>query len=65
MIERHFEYDPKRFVIIDPDNSNAHIAEKHGVRFIQQAITQENYKDILTPLLTEGEGPGLLRKLVR
>jgi len=58
LIERHFEYDPKRFVIIDPDNSNAHIAEKHGVRFIQAAITQENYKEFLTPLLIEGEGQG-------
>lgn len=58
LIERHFEYDRNRFVIIDPDEMNRAIAEKHGVRFIREEITQDNYKDILTPLLTEGGGQG-------
>ncbi len=58
LIQRHFEYDPKRFVIIDPDNSNAHLAQKHGVRFVEAEITQDNYREILEPLLTEGDGQG-------
>ncbi|HEU4839628.1 MAG TPA: homospermidine synthase [Micavibrio sp.] len=58
LIQRHFEYDPERFVIIDPDNANQALAEKHGARFIQAAVTQQNYKELLTPLLTEGEGQG-------
>ena len=58
LIQRHFEHDPERFVIIDPDNENQALAEKHGVRFIQAAVTQQNYKELLTPLLTEGEGQG-------
>lgn len=58
LLERHFEFDKKRFVIIDPDDSNKALAEKYGARFIKQAITQDNYREILTPLLTEGEGQG-------
>ena len=30
----------------------------HGVRFISEAVTRENYRELLTPLLTEGEGQG-------
>lgn len=58
LIERHFEFDKSRFVIIDPDNTHQALAEKHGARFIQAAVTQDNYKEFLTPLLTEGEGQG-------
>ena len=58
LLERHIDFDKSRMVIIDPDNSNAHIAEKHGVKFIQGAVTQDNYREFLTPLLTEGEGQG-------
>lgn len=58
LIERHFEYDPKRFTVIDPDDSNKALLDKHGVRYVQAALTKENYKEILKPLLTEGEGQG-------
>jgi homospermidine synthase len=58
LLERHFEFDKSRFVIIDPDNTHQALAEKHGARFVQAEITQQNYKEILTPLLTEGEGQG-------
>ena len=60
LIERHFKYDKSRFVIIDPhpEGDNAAIAERHGVRFIRQAITIDNYKEVLKPLLTEGGGQG-------
>lgn len=58
MLQRHFKFDPGRFVIIDPDNTHQALAEKHGARFIHAAVTQENYREFLTPLLTEGEGQG-------
>ena len=60
LIERHFKFDKSRMVIIDPhpEGDNAKIAEDHGVRFISEAVTKDNYKDLLTPLLTEGEGQG-------
>lgn len=58
LIERHFTFDKSRMVIIDPDNSHAELAARHGVTFIQQALTRENYRDVLTPLLTNGAGQG-------
>ena len=58
LIERHFEFDKSRFVVIDPDDRDREILEKHGVRYIQQEITRENFRGILEPLLTEGEGQG-------
>ncbi len=58
LIERHFEFDKSRMVIIDPSDAGKALADTHGVRFIQHEITSENYREVLTPLLTEGEGQG-------
>ncbi|MDB5572120.1 MAG: homospermidine synthase [Hyphomicrobiales bacterium] len=58
LIERHFTYDKSRMVIIDPNDSDRALAEKHGVRFIHSPVTRENYRDLLTPLLTAGGGQG-------
>src|SRR6187401_1773955 len=57
LIERHFDYDRKRFVIIDP-HEEGDLAKEHGMRFIKEAVTKENYRQLLTPLLTEGGGQG-------
>jgi homospermidine synthase len=58
LIERHFKFDKSRMVVIDPKDHDAKLLKKHGVRFIQEAVTKNNYKELLTPLLTEGEGRG-------
>ena len=58
LIERHFAFDKKRMVIVDPNDSDRALAQKHGVRFIKAAVTRENYRELLTPLLTEGGGRG-------
>src|SRR5690606_14025065 len=34
-----------------------------GIRFLKQAITQSNYREVLTPLLTGGPGRGLIVNL--
>jgi len=58
LIERHFKYDPSRFVVIDPRDDDAAILRERGIRFIQEAVTRKNYKELLKPLLTAGEGQG-------
>ncbi|MDY8107872.1 homospermidine synthase [Fulvimarina sp. 2208YS6-2-32] len=58
LIERHFDYDPKRFVVIDPVDDDKHLLDERGIRFVKEAVTRQNYRDLLTPLLTEGEGQG-------
>src|ERR1700757_3718187 len=57
LIERHFDYDKSRFVIIDP-HEDGELAKQHGVRFIKEAVTRDNYRQFLTPLLTAGGGQG-------
>ena len=54
LIERHFEHDKARFTVVEPSDAHKSLAEKHDLRFEQVALTPENYRDVLTPLLTEG-----------
>ncbi|MDE1151773.1 MAG: homospermidine synthase [Micavibrio sp.] len=58
LLERHFEFDRKRLVVIDPDDSNRKLLDDRGIRFIQAELTPDNYKELLQPLLTQGEGRG-------
>ena len=60
LIERHFKFDKSRMVVIDPreEPSDMEILKKHGIRHIKDHVTKENYKELLKPLLTEGEGQG-------
>ncbi|HWK64862.1 MAG TPA: homospermidine synthase [Rhizobiaceae bacterium] len=58
LIERHFRYDKSRMVVIDPSDENRKLLDDRGISFIQEAVTKDNYKKLLTPLLTEGGGQG-------
>lgn len=58
LIERHFEFDPKRVVVIDPDESLRASVEARGYRFVPSAVTRKNHAALLTPYLTEGTGQG-------
>jgi homospermidine synthase len=58
LIERHFDFDPKHFVVIDPDDADRALLDERGIRFIQDGITKQNYRDILIPLLQAGNGQG-------
>src|SRR5262249_16442029 len=58
LIERHFSYDPARLVVIDPDDTDRKILDARGIRFIHRAVTRDNYRECLTPLLTAGGGRG-------
>ena len=58
LIERHFNFDRSRFVVIDPDDSHRALLDERGLRFEKAALTRENYREILTPLLSAGGGQG-------
>jgi homospermidine synthase len=58
LIERHFAYDKTRFVVIDPVDKDRGLLDQRGIRFIRTALTHENYREVLAPLLTAGEGQG-------
>ncbi len=58
LIERHFRFDISRMVVIDPRNDDKALLDKRGIRYVQQHVTRDNYRDLLTPMLTAGEGQG-------
>ena len=58
LIERHFNFDRSRVVVIDPDDRDRALLDERGVRYVQAAVTKENYRELLTPLLTNGAGQG-------
>jgi homospermidine synthase len=58
LLERHFEFDRSRFVVIDPNDADRALLEAKGIRFVHAAVTREGYRELLTPLLTDGGGQG-------
>jgi homospermidine synthase len=58
LIERHFEFDPERFVVIDPDDSDRKLLDDRGIRFVHLGLTRDNYREILSKYLTAGSGQG-------
>src|SRR5258706_2969249 len=63
LIERHIAFDRSKFVVIAPDDSDRRLLDERQIRFIHQALTEDNYREILTPLLTAGPGRGMVVNL--
>ena len=63
LIERHFDFDKSRFTVIDPDDTHRQLLDVRGIDFIQTKLTPENYRDVLTPLVTKGDGQGFIVNL--
>jgi homospermidine synthase len=63
LLERHFEFDGSKFAVIAPDDSGRKLLDERGIRFLHVALTRENFRDILTPLLTTGPGRGMVVNL--
>jgi homospermidine synthase len=58
LLDRHIEFDRERAVLIDPDPAALAVSERHGLTFVNAAVTAENLRELLTPLLTNGPGQG-------
>ncbi|WP_176440461.1 homospermidine synthase [Rhodoblastus acidophilus] len=58
LIERHFEFDRSRLVVIDPSDADRKLVDERGYEFIKKPVTVDNYRDLLVPLLTKGGGQG-------
>ena len=63
LIERHFDYDKSRFTVIDPVDTHREMLDIRGIAFQKVALTKDNYREVLTPLLTKGEGQGFVVNL--
>ncbi len=58
LIERHFEFDQERFVVIDPNDADRKLLDERGVRFVHLGLTRDNYRDAVKTYLTAGDGQG-------
>ena len=56
LIERHIGFDRNKFVVVAPEDADRGLLDERELRFIHAAITRENYREVLTPLLTAGPG---------
>ena len=63
LIERHIAFDRSKFVVIAPDDRDRRLLDERQIRFMHQAVTRENYRDLLAPLLTTGPGRGMVVNL--
>ena len=63
LIERHIGFDRAAFTVIAPDDKDRHLLDERGLAFRHEALTIDNYIDILRPLLTAGGKRGLLVNL--
>jgi homospermidine synthase len=63
LLERHIGFDRSKFVVIAPDDRDRGLLDERKLKFEKLAITRENYRDVLTPLLTGGPGRGMIVNL--
>ena len=63
LLERHIGFDRSKFVVIAPDDTDRALLDERKLRFEKLAITRENYRAVLTPLLTGGPGRGMIINL--
>jgi homospermidine synthase len=55
LILRHIGITPDRITIVTAEERGAPEAAQYGVKFVQQALTRENFRRILEPLLGRGD----------
>ncbi len=63
LLERHIGFDAAKFVVIDPVDTDRALLDERNLRFEKLAITRDNYRAVLTPLLTGGPGRGMIINL--
>ena len=56
LIERHFDYDRDRFLVIEPAEAGCAELRARGISHRQVALTPENYREVLGEVLTPGAG---------
>ncbi len=55
LIFKHIEIEPKNVSIVSSDKRGMETADYYSVNFFIHTITQENYKEILDPMLKKGD----------
>ncbi|OAN52748.1 homospermidine synthase [Paramagnetospirillum marisnigri] len=55
LILRHIDIDPARMTIITACERGREVAQEYGITFINKALTSDDYRDRLTPMLRKGD----------
>ncbi|MFC7474097.1 homospermidine synthase [Dankookia sp. GCM10030260] len=55
LILRHIDLPKDRITIVTAEQRGQEVAAEYGIRFVVEAATRENYRDLLTPLLAKGD----------
>jgi len=55
LILRHVGITPDRITIVTADDAGKAEAAEYGVKFINQPLTEPNYRQVLDPLVTRGD----------
>ncbi|HEY2145368.1 MAG TPA: saccharopine dehydrogenase C-terminal domain-containing protein [Steroidobacteraceae bacterium] len=55
LILRHVGTSPDRITIVTAEDKGNQEAAEFGVKFVKHALTRENYRQVLEPLLNEGD----------
>ena len=63
LLERHIAFDRSKFVVIDPVDTDRKLLDERKLKYLQAALTKENHREILTPLLKAGPGRGMIVNL--
>ena len=63
LIERHIAFDRSKFVVIAPDATHRRLLDERQIGFLPLALTKDNYREVLTPLITAGPGRGMVVNL--
>lgn len=56
LIERHFEFDREKLVIVEPNTALSDDIAKTGYRHVAEALTPDNYRDLLGGLMERDSG---------
>src|SRR5215475_15417303 len=55
LLLRHIDMPPERIVIITAEPRGHEVAAEYGIRFVEEALTRDNYRTVLTPWLGAGD----------
>ena len=56
LVLRHFDVEPADIVVVAPDTGNDSLLDQIGIRKLTTAVTANNYRALLTPLLRSDRG---------
>ncbi len=55
LILRHIILDPAKITIVTAEPRGRAVAEEYGIRFLELPLTTANYREVLAPMLAEGD----------